>query len=217
MRIVHSDLGHLAVGLTFVYALSGLAVNHITDWGDGDPSFHNYNQTHELGPGITPLQAGLGWVVGWDKGEFRGDAALAAERERGIARRLRGITIDGRRPAREHTPVSTDDNNACTTDACDPATGVRHIEVTCNDGSACTTDTCDPATGCVFTTISCDDGNACTADSCNPATGCTYTALNCDDKDKCTTDSCDPAIGCVNVPVVCDPGLSCQPHSGNCI
>ena len=22
---------------------------------------------HELGPGITPLQAGLGWVVGWDK------------------------------------------------------------------------------------------------------------------------------------------------------
>ncbi len=24
---------------------------------------------HELGPGITPLQAGLGWVVGWDKGD----------------------------------------------------------------------------------------------------------------------------------------------------
>ena len=28
---------------------------------------------HELGEGITPLQAGLGWVVGWDKGEFRGE------------------------------------------------------------------------------------------------------------------------------------------------
>ena len=27
---------------------------------------------HELGPGITPLQAGLGWVVAWDKPEFRG-------------------------------------------------------------------------------------------------------------------------------------------------
>ncbi len=27
---------------------------------------------HELGPGITPLQAGLGWVVGWDKGDFTG-------------------------------------------------------------------------------------------------------------------------------------------------
>ena len=30
---------------------------------------------HELGPGITPLQAGLGWVVGWDKGDFRGRGA----------------------------------------------------------------------------------------------------------------------------------------------
>ena len=38
---------------------------------------------HELGPGITPLQAGLGWVVGWDKEAFRGREALAAERERG--------------------------------------------------------------------------------------------------------------------------------------
>ncbi|MBV8561319.1 MAG: glycine cleavage system aminomethyltransferase GcvT, partial [Acidimicrobiia bacterium] len=45
---------------------------------------------HELGPGITPLQAGLGWVVGWDKADFRGRAALEAERARGIPRRLRG-------------------------------------------------------------------------------------------------------------------------------
>ena len=29
---------------------------------------------HELGPGITPLQAGLGWVVVWDKGR-RSEAA----------------------------------------------------------------------------------------------------------------------------------------------
>ncbi len=47
---------------------------------------------HELGPGITTLQAGLGWVVGWDKGDFRGRAALLAEKERGgSARRLRGL------------------------------------------------------------------------------------------------------------------------------
>jgi aminomethyltransferase len=63
---------------------------------------------HELGPGITPLQAGLGWVVRWDKGDFRGRAPLAAERERGIARRLRGISIEGRRPAREGAPVLID-------------------------------------------------------------------------------------------------------------
>ena len=35
---------------------------------------------HELGPGITPLQAGLGWVVAWSKPTFRGKAALEAER-----------------------------------------------------------------------------------------------------------------------------------------
>jgi aminomethyltransferase len=63
---------------------------------------------HELGPGITPLQAGLGWVVRWDKGDFRGRAALEAERERGIARRLRGISVEGRRPAREGARVVAD-------------------------------------------------------------------------------------------------------------
>lgn len=55
---------------------------------------------HELGPGITPLQAGLGWVVAWDKGPFRGLAALEAERQRGVSRRLRGLVLDGRRPPR---------------------------------------------------------------------------------------------------------------------
>ncbi|MBI2710225.1 MAG: glycine cleavage system aminomethyltransferase GcvT, partial [Actinobacteria bacterium] len=60
---------------------------------------------HELGPGITPLQAGLGWVVAWNKGDFRGRAALEAERERGVARRLRGLAVAGRRPPREHQPV----------------------------------------------------------------------------------------------------------------
>jgi aminomethyltransferase len=55
---------------------------------------------HELGPGITSLQAGLGWVVRWDKGKFRGRGPLEAEKERGIARRLRGLAVEGRRPPR---------------------------------------------------------------------------------------------------------------------
>jgi aminomethyltransferase len=60
----------------------------------------------ELGPGITPLQAGLGWVVAWDKpGGFRGRDALVAERERGVARRLRGLTTEGRRPPRADQAV----------------------------------------------------------------------------------------------------------------
>lgn len=55
---------------------------------------------HELGAGITSLQAGLGWVVAWDKGDFRGRAALEREREAGVRRRLRGLLTDGRRPPR---------------------------------------------------------------------------------------------------------------------
>ena len=51
---------------------------------------------HELGPGITPLQAGLSWVVRFDKGDFRGRGPLVAERDRGIHRRLRGLVLDGR-------------------------------------------------------------------------------------------------------------------------
>ena len=63
---------------------------------------------HELGPGITPLQAGLGWVVAWDKGPFRGRDALERERERGIARRLRGLSVEGRRPLRAEQAVTRD-------------------------------------------------------------------------------------------------------------
>ena len=54
---------------------------------------------HELGAGISTLQAGLGWVVAWDK-PFIGRDALAAERERGVTRLLRGIATEGRRPPR---------------------------------------------------------------------------------------------------------------------
>lgn len=46
VRAFHRDLGNLAVGLTLVYAASGLAVNHIVDW---DPNFTNYQRTVELG------------------------------------------------------------------------------------------------------------------------------------------------------------------------
>ena len=63
---------------------------------------------HELGEGITPLQAGLGWVVRWDKGDFRGRDALAAERDRGVARKLRGLLVDGRRPPRAGYSVLVD-------------------------------------------------------------------------------------------------------------
>jgi len=61
---------------------------------------------HELGEGITPLQAGLGWVVGWSKEAFCGKAALEAERTLGPHRRLRGLLADGRQPPRQGDAVA---------------------------------------------------------------------------------------------------------------
>jgi aminomethyltransferase len=66
---------------------------------------------HELGPGITPLQAGLGWVVGWDKPTFAG-RGLLAEKERGPSRRLAGIVLSDRQVPRAGCPVVVDGSPA---------------------------------------------------------------------------------------------------------
>jgi aminomethyltransferase len=50
----------------------------------------------DLSLDITPVQARLGWAVGWDKPEFWGKAALAAERAAGPKRRLWGLEATGR-------------------------------------------------------------------------------------------------------------------------
>ena len=63
---------------------------------------------HELGPGITSLQAGLGWVVAWDKPQFQGRDAALAERANGVSRRLAGIATEGRRPARAGCGIRLD-------------------------------------------------------------------------------------------------------------
>jgi aminomethyltransferase len=55
---------------------------------------------HELGEGITPLNAGLDWVVAFDKGDFPGRDALLAQRESGVDPVLRGLRTEGRRPPR---------------------------------------------------------------------------------------------------------------------
>lgn len=55
---------------------------------------------HELGDGITTLNAGLEWVVAWNKGDFRGRAALEAQKAAGVTPVLRGLSTDGRRPPR---------------------------------------------------------------------------------------------------------------------
>ncbi len=39
LRVIHRDVGYLAVGFTIIYALSGIAMNHVDDWN------YNYNST----------------------------------------------------------------------------------------------------------------------------------------------------------------------------
>lgn len=63
---------------------------------------------HELGEGITTLNTGLGWVVSWTKGDFRGRAPLERQRAAGVAPVLRGLRVEGRRPPRADQAVLRD-------------------------------------------------------------------------------------------------------------
>lgn len=47
LRAFHRDIGYLAIGLTLVYAVSGIAVNHIATW---DPSFEQFTRTITVAP-----------------------------------------------------------------------------------------------------------------------------------------------------------------------
>ncbi len=50
----------------------------------------------DISPEISPVQARLGWAIGWKKPEFCGAAALRAERSAGPARLLVGLRAVGR-------------------------------------------------------------------------------------------------------------------------
>jgi len=48
---------------------------------------------HELSPEISALESGLGWIVKFDKGDFIGREALAAQKEKGVPRKLVGFFL----------------------------------------------------------------------------------------------------------------------------
>ncbi|WP_461021923.1 glycine cleavage system aminomethyltransferase GcvT [Thalassiella azotivora] len=64
---------------------------------------------HELGPDITPVQARVGWAVGWRKPAFWGREVLAAERERGAHRLAWGLLALDRGVPREGLTVRGSD------------------------------------------------------------------------------------------------------------
>jgi aminomethyltransferase len=63
---------------------------------------------HEIHASITPLEAGLGWIVKLDKGEFIGRAALVQQKERGVTRQLIGFEMTGRGIGRDDCEVFLD-------------------------------------------------------------------------------------------------------------
>jgi aminomethyltransferase len=58
---------------------------------------------------ITPWEAGLGWIVKPDKGDFVGKEALVKQKQEGIRRRLEGFEMIDRGIARDHFPVYLED------------------------------------------------------------------------------------------------------------
>ena len=83
---------------------AGLAARDTLRLEAGMPLYGN-----ELGPDVTPFEAGLGRVVKFDKpGEFVGREALAARASAGPRKKLAGLTISSRRIARRGYPVLAD-------------------------------------------------------------------------------------------------------------
>ena len=139
----------------------------------------------------------------------------------------------------EQTP-DCDDQNLCTTDSFDEATGqcVNEPIVCEDDGDVCTEEACDPDVGCqpMNSNEQCDDGNACTLnDFCQESTegeifcagviqpGCCNVDADCPPSEVdplCTIVTCDPMTHtCAYSPKAVDPNACtvamCEPTTGD--
>jgi RHS repeat-associated protein len=115
--------------------------------------------------------------------------------------------------------VPTDDGNPCTTDGCDPGSGVTHAPVAagtpCLDGDVCNgAEACNAIGLCTAgTPLVTDDGNACTTDGCHPTNGVTHTPVAagtaCPDGTVCIGAEACVASG------VCQAGTPLVTNDGN--
>jgi len=139
---------------------------------------------------------------------------------------MAGVCIGGAVP-------NCDDDNPCTSDGCDTATGCTHANIingtvcgaaSCagldrSDARICYAGICLPGTK-----SSCNDGNVCTDDACADLSGCTHqiNTAPCDDGSTCTgSDACmsglckgGTAVNCEDLNACsidsCDPQKGCQ-------
>ncbi len=140
------------------------------------------------------------------------------------------------------SPAQCDDNNPCTSDACDFVSGCLHLPTaaTCTDGNPCTlAETC--LDGACTTPALCDDGDPCTTDVCDAGGTCSHQAQDlacndglpctkddqckngkcagstddCNDGNACTNDLCSPTTGCVHTDksAECDDSNPCTVDS----
>ncbi len=114
-----------------------------------------------------------------------------------------------------------DDGNACTSnDTCGNGSCVSGGPTNCNDNDQCTDDSCNPATGCVNAAvqdgIACGDANVCDGiETCQQGLCAPGTPLNCSDGNSCTSDSCDATHGCIQTPTAgcCSTDADCADTS----
>jgi aminomethyltransferase len=101
---------------------AGLAARDTLRLEAGMPLYGN-----ELGPDLTPFEAGLGRVVKFDKpGDFVGRAALLARSSAGPRSVLVGLTLKSRRVARHGYPVFADGVECGTVTSGAPSPTVGH-------------------------------------------------------------------------------------------
>jgi aminomethyltransferase len=102
---------------------------------------------HELSEDIDPFQAGLGWAVKMDKGEFIGRDALQKRRQDATLPRRVGLELAGRRAAREGSPVLCDGRtigrvtSGTVTPTLNKAVAMAYVDPACTAcGTVCTVD-----------------------------------------------------------------------------
>jgi hypothetical protein len=124
------------------------------------------------------------------------------------------------------TPVVCNDDNPCTSDACNPVSGCTFTNqpngLSCSDGNVCTGEEVCSNGMCVNAPdLDCNDGNGCTVDSCAPpngcrnlpVSGCCTTNADCADASRCTQNERCVAGQCLSDLVICDDGNSCTNDS----
>ncbi len=112
--------------------------------------------------------------------------------------------------------IDCNDNNPCTSDDCNGATGCSNTALTgkeCSDGDLCTINDACSQGNCKGSVRDCYDGNVCTKDDCGTDKGCLNTptaGVACNDGNACTNgDACTDKGECAGKDVVCNDDNDC--------